>query len=90
MAGGSEGRTCAAFTEQYAPNSLPRTWLAPGAGPPFERLLFDRWRRTHGLATVGVFLAAVLLVTLFFSPVWTAIPVPSLFRQLHVPLPTWG
>ncbi|QTX04092.1 dolichyl-phosphate-mannose--protein mannosyltransferase [Agromyces archimandritae] len=48
------------------------------------------WRRTRGLATVGVFLTAVLLVTLFFYPVWAAIPVPPLFRQLHFWLPTWG
>ena len=30
-----------------------------------------RWRRERGIATVGVFLAFVLLVSAFYYPIWT-------------------
>lgn len=48
------------------------------------------WRRTRGLAVAGVFLIAVVLVSAFFYPLWTAMPVTPVFRQLHFWLPSWG
>lgn len=49
-----------------------------------------RWRRERGIRSVGIFLAAVLLVSLFFLPIWTGEPIPPLLRQLHFWLPSWG
>ncbi|MBT2498772.1 phospholipid carrier-dependent glycosyltransferase [Agromyces sp. ISL-38] len=49
-----------------------------------------RWRRQRGLAVVGIFLGFVVLVSAFFLPLWTGMPVTPEFRQLHFWLPTWG
>ncbi|MCM3656390.1 phospholipid carrier-dependent glycosyltransferase [Agromyces mediolanus] len=48
------------------------------------------WRRERGILTVAVFLIAVVLVSAFFLPIWTAQPIPPLLRQLHFWLPSWG
>ncbi|MDQ0892962.1 dolichyl-phosphate-mannose--protein mannosyltransferase [Agromyces ramosus] len=48
------------------------------------------WRRKRGLATVGIFLGAVLVVSAFFYPIWIGMPVTPLFRQLHFWLPSWA
>lgn len=48
------------------------------------------WRRERGIATVAVFLALAVLVSAFFYPLWTAIPLTPDFRQLHFWLPSWG
>ncbi|MWB98999.1 dolichyl-phosphate-mannose--protein mannosyltransferase [Agromyces seonyuensis] len=48
------------------------------------------WRRQRGLATAGVFLVAVLVVAVFFYPLYSAIAVSPTFRQLHFWLPTWA
>lgn len=40
-------------------------------------------RRTAGLTAVGVFLGLVVLVSLFFLPMWTGIPIPIWFMRLH-------
>lgn len=48
------------------------------------------WRRVRGLATVGVFVAFAVAVSLFFLPMWTAIPLTPDLRQLHFWLPGWG
>ncbi|UOE45787.1 dolichyl-phosphate-mannose--protein mannosyltransferase [Agromyces larvae] len=48
------------------------------------------WRRTRGIAVVGVFLVGVLAVSAFFFPLWTAIPIDPTLRQLHFWLPSWG
>ena len=49
-----------------------------------------RWRRRRGIAIVAIFLVFVLLVSAFFYPIWTAMPVTPLFRQLHFWLPSWA
>lgn len=46
-------------------------------------------RRTMGLAVVGVFLGICMLVSLFFLPVWTAMPIPDWFFRIHLWLPSW-
>jgi len=44
----------------------------------------DPWsRRSAGLITVGVFLGLVVLVSLFFLPMWTGEPIPKWFMSLH-------
>lgn len=40
-------------------------------------------RRVLGLTTVGVYLSLVVLVSVFFWPLWNATPVPVWFMQLH-------
>ncbi|MGR2753909.1 dolichyl-phosphate-mannose--protein mannosyltransferase [Agromyces arachidis] len=49
-----------------------------------------RWRRQRGIATVAVYLSVTIAVSLFFLPLWTAMPVSPEFRQLHFWLPGWG
>jgi len=49
-----------------------------------------QWRRVRGLAVVGIFLGFTVLVSAFFYPVWTGVPVTPMFRQLHFWLPSWG
>lgn len=49
-----------------------------------------RWRREQGIATVAVFLAVTIAVSVFFYPIWTAMPVSPQFRQAHFWLPGWG
>ncbi|WP_084003351.1 dolichyl-phosphate-mannose--protein mannosyltransferase [Agromyces aureus] len=48
------------------------------------------WRRERGIATVGVYLVLAVLVSAFFYPLWTAMPLTPDFRQLHFWLPSWG
>ncbi len=40
--------------------------------------------------SVGVFIAAVVLVSAWFFPVWSAIPVPEWFWRAHLWLPGWA
>jgi dolichyl-phosphate-mannose-protein mannosyltransferase len=49
-----------------------------------------RWRREQGIATVAVYLAVTAGVSVFFYPLWSAMPVSPEFRQLHFWLPGWG
>ncbi len=49
-----------------------------------------QWRRVRGLAVVGIFLGFTVLVSAFFYPVWTGVPLTPMFRQLHFWLPSWG
>ena len=46
-------------------------------------------RRRVGLTVVGVFLAVCVAVSVFFLPIWTAMPVPDWFFRLHLWLPSW-
>ena len=47
------------------------------------------WRRQRGIATVAIFLGFVLLVSAFYYPIWTAVPITPWFRQLHFWAPSW-
>ncbi len=49
-----------------------------------------QWRRVRGLAVVGIFLGFTVLVSAFFYPLWTGVPLTPMFRQLHFWLPSWG
>ncbi|WP_240640687.1 phospholipid carrier-dependent glycosyltransferase [Microbacterium sp. 10M-3C3] len=49
----------------------------------------DAGRRRTGRAVVIVFLVVVALMSAFWYPVWTALPVPYEFWRLHNWLPTW-
>ncbi|WP_350349384.1 phospholipid carrier-dependent glycosyltransferase [Agromyces sp. G08B096] len=55
-------------------------------GRPSDRT----WRRQRGIAIVAVYLFWVLAVTVWFYPIWSAIPITAEFRRLHFWLPTWG
>jgi dolichyl-phosphate-mannose-protein mannosyltransferase len=46
-------------------------------------------RRVVGVRSVGVFLGACVALSLFFLPIWTAMPVPDWFFRIHLWLPTW-
>ena len=48
-----------------------------------------RYRRLAGERTVLVFLAAAVLVSAFFYPVWTGMNVPYEFWLIHNWMPTW-
>lgn len=48
-----------------------------------------RWRRERGIATVAIFLGFALLVSAFYYPLWTGVPVTPEFRQLHFWTPSW-
>ncbi|GAA2242846.1 phospholipid carrier-dependent glycosyltransferase [Herbiconiux moechotypicola] len=48
-----------------------------------------RWLRTRSLVLVGAFLEVCVLVSAWFYPVWTGMPVPAWFLSLHYWLPTW-
>lgn len=48
-----------------------------------------RWRRERGIATVAIFLGFALLVSAFYYPIWTGMPVTPEFRQLHFWTPSW-
>ncbi len=48
-----------------------------------------RWMRSRNLIVVGVFLGICVLVSAFFWPVWTGMPVPAWFLSLHYWLPSW-
>ncbi len=46
-------------------------------------------RRRAGLWTVGVYLLLVVLVSVFFWPLWSAQPTPLWFQQLHYWFRSW-
>jgi dolichyl-phosphate-mannose--protein O-mannosyl transferase len=46
-------------------------------------------RRVVGLRVVGIFLGVCALLSLFFLPMWTGIPIPHWFVQLHYWFPSW-
>ena len=48
-----------------------------------------QWRRVRGVAVVGIFLGFTVLVSAFYYPVWTGVPLTPMFRQLHFWLPSW-
>ena len=50
--------------------------------------LDGRYARIRGLA-VGWYLVAVLVVSAFFYPMWTAESIPEWYRRMHMWLPTW-
>ncbi len=62
------------------------TWALQRFAQPDE--LEGAFSRTRGLA-VGWFLVAVLAVSAFFYPMWTAETIPGWYRQIHIWLPTW-
>ena len=49
-----------------------------------------RWQRTRGIAIVAIFLGFVVLVSAFYYPIWTGMPVTPEFRQLHFWPPSWA
>ena len=49
-----------------------------------------RWRRERGIAIVAIFLGFALLISAFYYPIWTAVPVTPEFRQLHFWTPAWA
>ena len=46
-------------------------------------------RRVVGLRVVGIFLGVCVLLSLFFLPMWTGLPIPHWFVQLHYWFPSW-
>ena len=46
-------------------------------------------RRRAGIRSVGVFLGVCVVLSVFFLPIWTAMPVPDWFFRSHLWLPTW-
>ena len=49
-----------------------------------------RWKRTRGIAIVAIFLGFVVLVSVFYYPIWTGVPVTPEFRKLHFLAPSWA
>lgn len=49
-----------------------------------------RIRRESGIRVVAIFLVAAILTSAYFYPLWTGTPVPFLFRQLHLWIPSWS
>lgn len=47
------------------------------------------WRRLSGMRVVVIFLGAAIAVSLFFWPVWTAVPLDYFWIAAHWWLPTW-
>ncbi|WP_353815787.1 dolichyl-phosphate-mannose--protein mannosyltransferase [Agromyces sp. SYSU T00266] len=83
------GRTVFQFyTIAYEPYLLLA--LAAVIGIVLGRRDAPTWRRQQGIATVAVFLGVAAAVSIFFLPLWTAVPVTPDFRQLHFWLPGWG
>ncbi len=48
------------------------------------------WKRVRGIAIVAIFLGFVVLVSAFYYPIWTGVPVTPEFRQLHFWAPSWA
>lgn len=46
-------------------------------------------RRVAGLRTVGIFLAACVLISVFFWPIWVGASIPDWFFRIHLWLPSW-
>ena len=70
-----------------APYAVLALAMAMGAvaGTRFD----ERGRRTSGLATVGVFLAAAIALSVFFWPVWTGQSIAPWEMSLRWWLPSW-
>ena len=49
----------------------------------------DYWRRTGGIRTVAIILVSMVLLSMFFYPLWTGMQMPLWFIQLHYWMPTW-
>ncbi|GAB3611603.1 phospholipid carrier-dependent glycosyltransferase [Humibacter ginsengiterrae] len=80
------GRTIFTF---YSIAFAPYVYLALAAvfmlivGRPTD----DSYRRVRGLSLLAVFLAVVVIVTVFFYPLWTGMQIPFWYWQLHMWLP---
>lgn len=48
-----------------------------------------RSRRLSGIRVVAVFLVAAVLLSAFFYPLWTGMPMPLWFIRLHYWFPSW-
>lgn len=46
-------------------------------------------RRVAGIRAVALFLGLASAVSLFFLPIWTAMPIPDWFFRIHLWLPSW-
>jgi dolichyl-phosphate-mannose-protein mannosyltransferase len=46
-------------------------------------------RRVVGLRSVGIFLGLCVVLSAFFLPIWTAMPIPDWFFRIHLWLPSW-
>lgn len=46
-------------------------------------------RRVIGLTAVGTFLGLCVALSIFFLPLWTALPIPDWFFRIHLWFPTW-
>ena len=62
------------------------TWALQRLAQP-ERL-GGRWSR-RGALLAGAYVAAVLILAGFFTPIWTGQPIPFHYWQLHMWLPSW-
>jgi dolichyl-phosphate-mannose-protein mannosyltransferase len=47
------------------------------------------WRRRRGIRIVGIYLGLVVLVSIFFYPLWTGQIIPFWYWQLHIWIPSW-
>lgn len=63
--------------------------LTAALGMLMGTALHHESRRRAGLVTVGIFLGVCVLLSAFFLPIWTAMPVPDWFFRLHLWLPSW-
>lgn len=64
----------------------------PGDPPPrsgWHRFVETMRQPAVRLRFVIVFLVVVVLVSIFFYPMWTGIQVPFWFWTLHIWTPTW-
>ena len=69
----------------------PGQWAASPPDSSRSRRRDDvRWKRTRGIAIVAIFLVFVVLVSVFYYPIWTGVPVTPEFRQLHFWAPSWA
>lgn len=46
-------------------------------------------RRVAGIRTVGVFLIACVVLSIFFLPMWTGQPIPLWYTRVHYWFPSW-
>jgi dolichyl-phosphate-mannose-protein mannosyltransferase len=46
-------------------------------------------RRVTGLRVVGIFLGLCVVLSIFFLPMWTAMPIPLWYTRLHYWFPSW-
>ena len=75
------------YTVSYAP------FMAIALAIVLGRILGSRHdppaRRLVGIRVVAIFLAAAVLLSAFFYPIWTGLTVPFPFWQLHMWFPSW-